>query len=167
MEPHEIAELGIAHVPEGRRVFSSLSVEENLIVGSYASRAKSHRSDSMDEVYELFPRLKERRNQRAGSLSGGEQQMLAIGRALMQRPKLLMLDEPSLGLAPLLVASVFEKIKAVSERGITMLLVEQNATACLTTTERGCVLEQGEVVFRGDRDELMGSPHIQEAYLNV
>ncbi|HSB77250.1 MAG TPA: ABC transporter ATP-binding protein, partial [Candidatus Methylomirabilis sp.] len=131
MAPYDIAELGIAHVPEGRRVFPSLSVEENLIVGSYSKRARPHRGKLLAEVYELFPRLRERRQQLAGSLSGGEQQMLVIGRALMLHPRLLMLDEPSLGLAPILVDLVFEKIRAISQRGMTMLLVEQNAAACL------------------------------------
>ncbi len=167
MPPHVIAELGIAHVPEGRRVFPSLTVEENLIVGSYAKRARPHRAKLLTEVYELFPRLKERRRQRAGSLSGGEQQMLVIGRGLMLNPRLLMLDEPSLGLAPMLVQMVFEKIIAIRERGITMLLVEQNAAACLSAALEGCVLEQGQVVCRGPRTELLDNRLVQEAYLGV
>ncbi len=167
MPPYDIAELGIAHVPEGRRVFPSLTVEENLIVGSVAARARSHRAESMAEVYELFPRLKERRTQGAGSLSGGEQQMLAIGRALMLRPRLLMMDEPSLGLAPILVENVFEKIREIRKKGITMLLVEQNAAACLSTTREGCVLEQGRIIVRGTRDQLLDNRLVQEAYLGV
>jgi branched-chain amino acid transport system ATP-binding protein len=167
MQPYEIAELGIAHVPEGRRVFRSLTVEENLLVGGTAKRAKPERPEALKEVYELFPRLEERRNQRAGSLSGGEQQMLAIGRALMLRPRLLMMDEPSLGLAPILVDAVFEKVRAICETGMTMLLVEQNAAACLSTTQQGAVLEQGRVVLRGTRDQLMDNRLVQEAYLGL
>ncbi len=167
MAPYDIAELGIAHVPEGRRVFPSLSVEENLIVGSYSKRARPHRGKLLAEVYDLFPRLRERRQQLAGSLSGGEQQMLVIGRGLMLNPRLLMMDEPSLGLAPILVDMVFEKIRAISQRGITMLLVEQNAAACLSTAVEGCVLEHGQEVCRGTREQLLGTRIVQEAYLGV
>ena len=167
LPPYRIAEMGIAHVPEGRRVFPSLSVEENLLVGAYSRRARPQRSRQLDEVYALFPRLQERRQQSAGSLSGGEQQMLAIGRALMLSPRLLMLDEPSLGLAPILVGMVFERIRTISKGGMTMLLVEQNAAACLTTAVEGCVLEHGQVIFRGTREALMGTRVVQEAYLGV
>ncbi len=167
MAPYDIAELGIAHVPEGRRVFPSLSVEENLIVGSYSKRARPHRGKLLAEVYDLFPRLRERRQQLAGSLSGGEQQMLVIGRGLMLNPRLLMMDEPSLGLAPILVDMVFEKIRAISQRGMTMLLVEQNAAACLSTAVEGCVLEHGQEVCRGTREQLLGTRIVQEAYLGV
>jgi branched-chain amino acid transport system ATP-binding protein len=167
MAPYDIAEMGIAHVPEGRRVFASLSVEENLLVGSFSKRARPHRGKLLDEVYDLFPRLKERRQQSAGSLSGGEQQMLVIGRALMLSPRLLMMDEPSLGLAPILVGQVFEKIRAISQRGMTMLLVEQNAAACLSTALEGCVLEHGQVICRGNREQLLGTRVVQEAYLGV
>ena len=167
MAPYDIAELGIAHVPEGRRVFPNLSVEENLMVGSYSKRARPHRRQLLAEVYDLFPRLKERRQQLAGSLSGGEQQMLVIGRGLMLNPRLLMMDEPSLGLAPILVDMVFEKIRAISRRGITMLLVEQNAAACLSTAVEGCVLEHGQEVCRGTREQLLGTRIVQEAYLGV
>ncbi len=167
MAPYDIAELGIAHVPEGRRVFPNLSVEENLIVGSYARRARAQRPRLLAEVYDLFPRLKERRQQLAGSLSGGEQQMLVIGRALMLNPRFLMMDEPSLGLAPIIVEMVFERIRTISRRGITMLLVEQNAAACLSTALEGCVLEHGQVICRGTREQLLGSRVVQEAYLGV
>jgi branched-chain amino acid transport system ATP-binding protein len=167
MAPYDIAELGIAHVPEGRRVFPSLSVEENLIVGSYSKRARPHRGKLLAEVYDLFPRLRERRQQLAGSLSGGEQQMLVIGRGLMLNPRLLMMDEPSLGLAPILVDMVFEKIRAISQRGMTMLLVEQNAAACLSMAVEGCVLEHGQEVCRGTREQLLGTRIVQEAYLGV
>ena len=167
LSPFEVAEFGIAHAPEGRRVFPNLTVEENLIVGSVARRAKPSRATMLTEVYEMFPRLLERRHQLSGSLSGGEQQMLAIGRALMLKPKLLMLDEPSLGLAPLLVEAVFERIRAIANLGITILLVEQNANACLTTAQEGCVLQQGRVVYQGTQQELLGSRLIQEAYLGA
>lgn len=167
MAAYDIAEMGIAHVPEGRRVFPSLSVEENLIVGSYSKRARPHRSKLLAEVYDLFPRLKERRQQAAGSLSGGEQQMLVIGRGLMLDPRLLMMDEPSLGLAPILVDMVFEKIRTISQRGMTMLLVEQNAAACLSTAVEGCVLEHGQEVCRGTREQLLRTRIVQEAYLGV
>jgi branched-chain amino acid transport system ATP-binding protein len=167
MAPYDIAELGIAHVPEGRRVFPNLTVQENLIVGSYSKRARSQRSKLLAEVYELFPRLRERSQQLAGSLSGGEQQMLVIGRGLMLAPRLLMMDEPSLGLAPILVEMVFEKIRAISRGGMTMLLVEQNAAACLTTAVEGCVLEHGQVICRGTRAQLLETRVVQEAYLGV
>jgi branched-chain amino acid transport system ATP-binding protein len=167
MAPYDIAELGIAHVPEGRRVFPNLTVQENLIVGSYSKRARSQRSKLLAEVYELFPRLRERSQQLAGSLSGGEQQMLVIGRGLMLAPRLLMMDEPSLGLAPILVDMVFEKIRVISRGGITMLLVEQNAAACLTTAVEGCVLEHGHVICRGTREQLLETRVVQEAYLGV
>lgn len=165
--PFEIAERGIALVPEGRRVFASLTVEDNLLVGGSSRRAKTTRSRNLAEVYELFPRLAERRTQSAGTLSGGEQQMVAIGRALMLKPRIILLDEPSLGLAPLVTELVFETIREIGQSGTTMLLVEQNASLALSTADRGYVLEHGHVVFAGDQETLRTSPAVRDAYLGV
>ena len=160
---HKIVSLGISQSPEGRRVFGVLSVEENLIIGAYTKKKMNH--SVIERVYELFPRLKERRTQLAGTLSGGEQQMLAIGRALMSEPELLLLDEPSLGLAPILVKIIFKVIREISKSGVTVLIVEQNARAALKVADRGYVLEVGKIVAEGSSEELLSSPTIQEAYL--
>lgn len=164
MVPHKIVQQGIAHVPEGRRVFVQMTVEENLEMGAY-TRQKSTVSDSLQEVYERFPRLKERRRQVAGTLSGGEQQMLAMGRALMSKPKLMMMDEPSMGLAPILVEQIFDIVRELHERGTTILLVEQNARMALSVADRGYVLETGSIVLSGTGKELLNSSAVKEAYL--
>ena len=155
---------GLSLCPEGRRIFQQMSVTENLEMGAY-SRPKSEIPDSMEKVFGLFPRLKERKNQVAGTLSGGEQQMLAMGRALMSKPKLMMLDEPSMGLAPILVEQIFEIIKSLHKEGTTILLVEQNAQAALSIADRGYVLETGKIVAEGTGAELLASPVIKRAYL--
>jgi len=167
LPPYDIAALGIAHVPEGRRVLPDMTVEENLELGAYLSRPKARRRESLAWVYQIFPRLAERRYQRAGTLSGGEQQMLAVGRGLMLRPRLLMLDEPSLGLAPLVVATTFEKIAEVRKEGIAILLVEQNVQRALALADRGYVLEGGQVVLQGPSQTLLEDPHIKVAYLGL
>jgi len=160
---HELVELGICHVPEGRRVFSRMSVEENLVIG--ATRFKTVDSADLDHVLELFPRLKERYAQQAGTLSGGEQQMLAIGRALMGKPRLLLLDEPSMGLAPLIVQQIFGILHEINASGVTILLVEQNAAQTLNLADRGYVLETGEIVLSGTGSELLADDRIRAAYL--
>ena len=162
---HKIVTLGMSHVPEGRRVFSQLSVYENLLMGAYTRKDKGEIAASFDRVYERFPRLKERRNQMAGTLSGGEQQMLAMGRALMSKPKILLLDEPSMGLSPLFVSEVFKIIEEISAQGVTVLLVEQNAKKALAIANRAYVLETGKIVKAGDSHELMNDPSIKAAYL--
>ena len=162
--PHKIVAKGLAHVPEGRRVFLQMTVEENLEMGAF-TRPNSEIDSGIENVYERFPRLKERRKQIAGTLSGGEQQMLAMGRALMSHPKLLMLDEPSMGLAPILVEQIFEIIQNLHKAGTTILLVEQNAQAALSIADRGYVLETGKVVTTGTGKELLESPAIKKAYL--
>ena len=161
---HKIVEKGLAQVPEGRRIFLQMSVEENLEMGAYTQSAAGVDAD-LEKVYAQFPRLKERRRQIAGTLSGGEQQMLAIGRALMSHPKLLMLDEPSMGLAPILVEQIFDIIRELHKAGTTILLVEQNAQAALSVADRGYVLETGKVVTTGTGHELLESPAIKKAYL--
>jgi len=161
----EIVKRGIVLVPEGRHVFSNLTVEENLILGAYTIRDKKTIQDNMSDVYDLFPRLKERSWQKAGTLSGGEQQMLAIGRALMIKPKVIMMDEPSLGLAPILVNEVFNIIKRLNEQGNTILLVEQNAKKALEIADYAYVLETGELVLEGEGKELLKDIRVQEAYL--
>jgi len=165
--PHRIAGLGIAHVPEGRRVFTLMSVEENLELGAYAPRARAVRADTMREVFTLFPRLQERRSQIAGSLSGGEQQMLAIGRALMARPTLLMLDEPSIGLMPRLVESLFDTLLEINRRGLTILLVEQNVREAMAVATDFYVLENGRIVRSGTRADFVEDEGLREAYLGV
>jgi branched-chain amino acid transport system ATP-binding protein len=163
----QIARLGVAHAPEGRRLFSRMTVRENLEMGAYSRRDRPGIREDMDRVFNLFPRLSERSTQLSGSLSGGEQQMVAIGRALMGRPAILLLDEPSLGLAPVLVDAIFEVIREVSANGTTILLIEQNALLALKTASRGYVLETGNVVLSGPSSELIASPDIQRAYLGM
>ena len=167
LPPHAIVELGIIQVPEGRGLFPFMTVEENLELGSYGSKARREKADTFDRVLELLPTLRDRRTQMAGSLSGGEQQMLAIGRGLMAQPKLLMLDEPSLGLAPLMVQKCFEIIKEVHSRGTTVLLVEQNVHHALSLADRAYVLETGRIVMEGKGPELLANPNLQEAYLGL
>jgi len=162
---HRIVEMGIAQIPEGRRLWPGLSVEENLELGAYTKAARGVRKDSLEWVFTLFPLLKERRTQLAGTLSGGEQQMLAIGRGLLSRPKLLILDEPSLGLAPLLVNEVFETIQKINGQGMTILLVEQNVNHALALSDRGYVLETGRIVLSGSGKELLADDHVKTAYL--
>jgi len=162
---HLIAREGIVLVPEGRRVFVNLTVYENLLMGAYSRNDRSGIARSIEEVFGTFPRLKERRNQPAGTLSGGEQQMLAVGRALMARPKLLLLDEPSLGLAPLLIQEVFRTILKIHEEGTTILLIEQNAMAALRVADYGYVLETGQVVLEGTGEELLKDRRVKAAYL--
>ena len=162
---HEIIRAGIALVPEGRRVFANLTTYENLLLGAYFRRDQSALARDLALIYDTFPRLAERRTQMAGTLSGGEQQMLAVGRALMSRPRLLLLDEPSLGLAPLLVKEVFHIITLLNQRGVTILLVEQNAAAALRIAHHGYVLETGRVVLAGSGSELLANPQLQHAYL--
>lgn len=161
---HKIVERGLALVPEGRRIFLQMTVQENLEMGAY-TRSKGEQAESIAKIYDQFPRLKERYKQVAGTLSGGEQQMLAMGRALMSRPKLLMLDEPSMGLAPILVEQIFKIIQTLHEAGTTILLVEQNAQAALSIADRGYVLETGKIVTSGTGTELLASPEIKKAYL--
>jgi branched-chain amino acid transport system ATP-binding protein len=165
MRPHQVVTAGISQSPEGRRVFANLTVRENLDLGAYARRDRGAIRHDFDEVMELFPRLKERLAQQAGTLSGGEQQMLAIGRALMARPRLLLLDEPSLGLAPFLVTEIFRIIREVNRRGTTVLLVEQNAHMALETAQRGYVLETGRVVLADEGRALLANPEVRKAYL--
>ena len=165
MPAHEIVSLGIAQSPEGRRVFGTMTVLENLNLGAFSILDKSRAEKSLKWIFELFPRLQERRNQLAGTLSGGEQQMLAIGRALMAEPRLLLLDEPSLGRAPLLVRSIFDTVRAINERGVTVLLVEQNARAALRLATRGYVLETGRVVMSDSAERLLADPVVRQAYL--
>ena len=165
LKPHEISRRGLALVPEGRGVFAQLTIEENLAMGAYPRSDRAGVAADLERAYTLFPRLKERRRQTAGTLSGGEQQMLAISRALMSRPKLLLLDEPSMGLAPLMVEKIFEVIRGISADGVTMLLVEQNARLALEVSRRGYVLESGQVAVSGEARALLGDPRIREAYL--
>lgn len=162
---HSIVEMGIAQIPEGRRLWPGLSVQENLELGAYIPAARAVRGETMEWVFQLFPLLRKRRSQLAGTLSGGEQQMLAIGRGLLSRPKLLILDEPSLGLAPLLVDEVFETIQKINGEGMTILLVEQNVNVALAISNRGYVLETGRIVISGSGKELLDDEHVKTAYL--
>jgi branched-chain amino acid transport system ATP-binding protein len=164
---HEIVYKGIAMVPEGRRIFARLSVAENLDMGAYSRDNKQEIAQDLERVFSLFPRLRERRNQVAGTLSGGEQQMLATGRALMARPRLLLMDEPSMGLAPVLVELIFDTIKRINEEGTTILLVEQNALMALSIANRGYVLQTGEIVLHDVADKLQKNEMIQKAYLGM
>ena len=165
MPAHKIVTLGMAHVPEGRRVFADLSVYENLLMGAFTRKDKDEISQTLEMVYKRFPRLKARKNQVAGTLSGGEQQMLAMGRALMSHPKIILMDEPSMGLSPLFVNEIFDIIKEVSASGTTVLLVEQNAKKALSIADRAYVLETGKIVLDAAADVLMNDPSIKKAYL--
>ena len=167
MPAHKIVSLGLSQVPEGRRLFPGLSVEDNLFLGSYLRRDKQGIQKDLQKVYRLFPRLLERKKQQAGSLSGGEQQMLAMGRGLVSNPELLLLDEPSMGLAPLLVREIFAVIEQINRQGTTILLVEQNASLALDIADRAYVLETGAVAFAGDARELAQDPRIRQAYLGA
>ena len=161
----ELVRKGLSMVPEGRGVFGALTIEENLAMGAYARSDRAAIRDDVERVFGLFPRLKERHKQTAGTLSGGEQQMLAMGRALMSRPKLLLLDEPSMGLAPLMVQKVFETVLTVSREGVTILLIEQNAKLALEVSSRGYVMESGEITLHGDAKQLLSDPKVRAAYL--
>jgi len=165
ISPAQIVEKGIVQVPEGRKIFARMSVLENLEMGAYTIKDKDIIKAHMDEVFKTFPRLEERQRQMGGTLSGGEQQMLAIGRALMASPRLLLLDEPSMGLAPILVEQIFEIIQKINDEGVTILLVEQNAQMALSIADRGYVLETGTVALSGPANELMENPEVQAAYL--
>jgi len=167
LAPHNIVELGISHIPEGRKLFTDMSVRENLEMGAYSRRAWKRKQETLEQVYELFPTLKERAGQQASTLSGGEQQMVAMGRGLMSIPKLCIIDEPSNGLAPRLVLEVFEKIKSLREQGITILLIEQNVHHTLEIADHACVLENGRIALQGACDELLKSDHIRKAYLGL
>jgi len=163
----KILDMGLAHVPEGRRLFPEMTVEENLILGALTPRSKSKRNQTMKWIYELFPRLHERRKQSTGTLSGGEQQMVAVGRGLMSLPRLLMFDEPSLGLAPILVMEIFRIVETVNKEGVTVLLVEQNVKHTLAMCDRAYVLENGRVTMGGTGQEFLNNDHIKEAYLGI
>ena len=162
---HKIVEMGMAHVPEGRRVFADMSVYENLLLGAYTRKDKAEIAESLASVYKRFPRLEERKGQRAGTLSGGEQQMLAMGRALMSRPRIILMDEPSMGLSPIFVDEIFDIIREVSESGTTVLLVEQNAKKALSIADRAYVLETGSITMDGKAEDLLNDEAVQKAYL--
>ena len=164
---HKIVSMGMAHVPEGRRVFAALSVYDNLKLGAFTRKDKKEIEDSLEMVFEAFPRLKERRNQVAGTLSGGEQQMLAMGRALMSKPRIILMDEPSMGLSPLYVAEIFEIIKKIKSEGTTVLLVEQNANMALQVADRAYVLETGKIIMDGNASDLMNDERVRKAYLGA
>lgn len=163
--PHKIVSMGMAHVPEGRRIFQQLSVLENLKLGAYTRKDKSEIASTLKMVYERFPRLEERKNQVAGTLSGGEQQMLAMGRALMSKPRIILMDEPSMGLSPLFVSEIFDIIKVINESGTTVLLVEQNAKKALSIADRAYVLETGNITLSGDAKDLINDESVKKAYL--
>jgi len=167
MASHVIVARGVVQVPEGRKIFPGLTVKENLELGSYVAAARAHRRQSLERVLGLFPRLAERQRQAAGTMSGGEQQMLAIGRALMARPRILMLDEPSLGLAPIIVQEIFRIIAEINRLGTTVLLVEQNTRQALSLSRRGYVLENGRIALEGSGAELLGNEHVRRAYLGM
>ena len=162
---HKIVEMGMAHVPEGRRVFADMSVYENLLLGAYTRKDKAEIAESLASVYKRFPRLEERKGQRAGTLSGGEQQMLAMGRALMSRPRIILMDEPSMGLSPIFVNEIFDIIREVSESGTTVILVEQNAKKALSIADRAYVLETGSITMDGKAEDLLNDEAVQKAYL--
>lgn len=165
--PEEIVERGVIHIPEGRRLFTLMNVKDNLIVGAYNKRADQQIETSLAEVYQLLPRLKEREDQIAMTLSGGEQQMVAIGRGIMARPRLLMLDEPSLGLAPILIKDIFKTVRQIADQGTTVLLVEQDVRHSLSLSDRGYVLEHGRIALEGPAQELLDNPHVKSAYLGL
>jgi branched-chain amino acid transport system ATP-binding protein len=167
LPPYKVAELGIAHVPEGRQVFPEMTVQENLEIGAYVPRAKAVRGQTLDLVFSIFPVLAERRRQLAGTMSGGEQQMLAVGRGLMLKPRLLMLDEPSLGLAPVMTDITFQKIQEIHAMGTAILLVEQNVARALTLVQRAYVLESGKIIMRGSSADLANNKQVQAAYLGI
>jgi branched-chain amino acid transport system ATP-binding protein len=167
LPPYKVAALGIAHVPEGRQVFPEMTVQENLEIGAYVPRAQAERSRTLELVFGIFPVLAERRKQRAGTMSGGEQQMLAVGRGLMLKPRLLMLDEPSLGLAPVMTDITFQKIQEIHAMGTAILLVEQNVSRALTLVQRAYVLESGKVIMHGTSAELANNKQVQAAYLGI
>lgn len=164
---HKIVELGISHVPEGRKIFPKLTVSENLAMGAFTRKDKSRLKDDIENIFTLFPILKERFNQTGGTLSGGEQQMLAVGRAIMARPKLLLLDEPSLGLAPMFVTKIFQVLRELNRKGTTILLVEQNAKMALKLAHRGYVIETGSITLQGKAEDLMNDKRVQDAYLGA
>jgi branched-chain amino acid transport system ATP-binding protein len=165
--PDEVVALGVIHVPEGRKLFPQMSVRDNLLLGGYSPAARGARVQRLGQVFEIFPRLRERETQLAGTLSGGEQQMVAIGRGLMAGPKILMLDEPSLGLAPIMVEEVFRVIREINARGVTVLLVEQNTENALELAHRGYVLESGRIALEGAGKDLLANPRVREAYLGL
>jgi len=167
LRPHAVAALGVAHVPEGRQLFPAMTVRENLVIGSYLPKAKANRAETIERVYALFPRLRERAAQLAGSLSGGEQQMAAIGRGLMLRPNLLMLDEPSLGLSPLMVQEIFATVTRLRGEGMTILLVEQNVQQALRLAQTAYVLENGRITLQGRADDLLRDPKVHSTYLGL
>jgi len=165
--PHHVVELGFVHIPEGKQLFPQMTVEENLMVGSTCRRARAERAQCLEEVYALFPDLADRRKQEAGSLSGGEQQMVAVGRALMSKPKLLAMDEPSLGLAPVIVERLFGVLQEIRKTGLTLLIIEQNVQQTLEMADRGYVMENGQIVLEGTGRELLGNEHLRTHYLGV